>query len=109
MQIKTDPKVLNYLFYTINKTVLNTKKLRFNMPHLIKLKNHLSRNGLLLEYVNKDFQDNSILVYTAILQNEKALTFASPRLRRIVETSGAEKLIDYPQGFIFIKTSFYRI
>ncbi len=107
MQIKTDPKVLNYLFYKINKNYTHKyQKMAIQYATYDQAKDYLSRNGLLLEFVNKDFQDNSILVYTAILQNEKAITFASPRLRRIVETSGAEKLIGLSAKLYIIKDEF---
>ena len=107
MQIKTDPKVLNYLFFTINKNYTHKyQKIAIQYATIHQAKEYLSRNGLLLEYVNKDFQDNSTLVYTAILQNEKALTFASPRLRRIVETSGAEKLIGLSARLYIYKDEF---
>lgn len=94
MQFKTDPKVLNYIFYKMNSQYIHpNQKVAIQYATYEQAKEYLSRNGLLLEFVNADYQDNSELVYTAILQNEMAEIYASPRLRRIIETSGPEKLI----------------
>ena len=96
MQFKTDPKVLEFLFYTSNSSYIHpNQKIAIKYATYEEAMKFLSRNGLLLEYVSSNFQDNSELVYAAILQNELAGRYASPRLRRIIETSGPEKLIGF--------------
>ncbi len=107
MQFKTDPKVLNYIFYKMDSRYSHpNQKVAVQYATYEQAKEYLSRNGLLLEFVRSDFQDNSELVYTAILQNEMAEVYASPRLRRIIETSGPEKLIGFSARVYLVRDRF---
>ena len=90
---KSDPTILKYLFYQMNTNYQHPyQSMAIQYANYDLTKEFLSRNGLLLDFVNSDHKDDALLVYTALLQNDRAIQFASPRLRRIVETNGAESL-----------------
>ena len=67
----------------------------------------LTTNGSLLEFVQPKFQNDLQLCYVAVLENDIALNYTSPKVKEIISTIGVNNMDSVKGRTLLIKHSIY--